>query len=525
MFLSGPFDSLDNLSPDELRRRLEVLRSVLDQAPVPIAIAHDAECRFVSGNRAATALLHSPPDANISLTPPPGTVPSYRIQRAGKDIPAEDLPMQYAIAHRMHVRNEIEIERADGTRVYVQNDVEPVYDAHGDVCGCISVFVDVTDRHLSAMTLLDAGRRKDEFLATLSHELRNPLAPIRTALEVMRLGKGDEGLVERARMTMERQLLHLVRITDELLDIARITRNRVELRPERIDIRTAIHSAVEATESLIETRRHTLTVDVPEHPVWADADFTRLSQVFSNLLNNAAKYTDPGGEIRVSLSVTDGWGTVEVSDTGQGIDPAMLPRVFDMFAQMQPQRDRTLGGLGIGLSLAQRLLELHGGFLSAHSEGAYRGSTFTARIPLSPQQIKRGDATAAHHEASAPCRVLVADDNPDAVEMMRLMLEFKGHDVRAASDGAQAVAVAEAFRPAIAFLDIGMPRMDGYEAARRIRRNLGSDVVLVALTGWGQDEDKRLSRDAGFDLHITKPPEPDVIDELIVECHRRTRSG
>ena len=522
MFLSGHVDAFDNLSADELRQRLQLVRAVLDQAPVPIAIAHDAECNFVSGNRAAAMLLQVPVDANISLTPPPGTVPPYRIQRDGQDVPADDLPMQYAIAHRTHIRNEIEILRTDGTRVYVQNDVEPIYDATGHACGCISVFIDVTDRHLSALNLLDAGRRKDEFLATLSHELRNPLAPLRTALEVMRLAKDDEAVVERARATMERQLQHLVRITDDLLDIARITRNKVEILRERIDLRSVIQSAVEATRPLMDTRRHALSLDLPSSPVWADADFTRLTQVFANLLNNAAKYTDPGGRLRLVVSARDGWATVEVSDNGQGIDPAQLSTVFDMFRQLQPERDHALGGLGIGLSLARRLLELHGGTLSAHSEGLDRGSTFAARIPLAAGMIQTADGAVPRYEFTTPCRVLVADDNPDTAEMMRTMLEFKGHDIRTANDGAQAVALAEAFRPEIAFLDIGMPGMDGYEAARQIRRHLGSTIVLVALTGWGQDEDKRLSREAGFDLHLTKPPAPDVIDELIVECHRRT---
>ena len=521
MFLSAPFEALDNLSPDELRRRLELLRAVLDQAPVPIALAHDPECRFISGNRAAETLLQLPKDANLSLTPGAGALPLYRIQRNGQDIDAGDLPMQYAIAHRTHVRNEIEIVRRDGTRVYVQNDVEPIYDAHGTVCGCISVFVDVTERHLSALTLVDAGRRKDEFLATLSHELRNPLAPLRTALEVMRLAKGDEAVVERARATMERQLSHLVRITDDLLDIARITRNKVELRPERIDLRAVIQSAIESTRPHIDTRRHTLDVNLPAHPVWLQADFTRLSQVFANLLNNAAKYTNPGGEIGVSVTAAGGWGIVDVRDNGQGIDPAMLPHVFEMFTQFQPQRDRAVGGLGIGLSLARRLLELHGGSISVRSDGRNCGSTFTARIPLTAE-VEQPDVRPRPRDVSAPCRVLVADDNLDAVEMMRTLLKFKGHDIRIANDGDQAVAIAEVFRPAIAFLDIGMPRMDGYEAARRIRAVLGSSVVLVALTGWGQDEDKRLSHEAGFDLHITKPPEPEVIEELIAECQRRS---
>ena len=336
----------------------------------------------------------------------------------------------------------------------------------------------------------------------------------------MRLGKGDEAVLERARATMERQMLHLVRITDDLLDITRISRNKVELRRDRIDVRSAIHSAVEATAPLIETRGHTLDVDLPSFPIWTDADFTRLSQVFANLLNNAAKYTDPGGAIRISLSAAGGWATIGVTDNGQGIDPAMLPSVFDMFAQLHPQ-DRTLGGLGIGLSLARRLLELHGGSISAHSDGIGRGSAFTARIPVSVETAERTDGGPVLHSRVAPCRILVADDNPDAVEMMRLMLEYKGHEIRVAKDGAQAVTLAEQFRPVVAFLDIGMPRMDGYEAARQIRSSLGPGVMLVALTGWGQDEDKRLSRDAGFDRHLTKPPEPDVIDELLFECHQR----
>jgi signal transduction histidine kinase/ActR/RegA family two-component response regulator len=522
MLLTASSDPLDDLDSDELRRRLEQLRTMLDQAPVPIAIAHDPDCRFISGNRAAAALLQIATDANLSLTPPPGSIPPYRIQRDGLDIPVDELPMQYAMAHRTHVRNEIEILRGDGTRVYVQNDVEPIYDAQGAPLGCISVFVDVTDRHLSALTLVDAGRRKDEFLATLSHELRNPLAPLRTALEVMRLAKGDDAMVERARATMERQLLHLVRITDDLLDIARITRNTVELRPERIDLRSVIQSAIESTRPLIDTRHHSLIVDLPESPVWAHADFTRLSQVFANLLNNAAKYTSPGGLLRVRLSAANDWGTVEVSDNGQGIDPPRLPHVFEMFTQLQPQRDRAFGGLGIGLSLARRLLELHGGSIAAHSDGIDRGTTFTARVPLTAEKGGPAESARARDAEIDPCRVLVVDDSPDTVEMMRTLLEFKGHDIRVASDGVEAVALAETFRPAVAFLDIGMPRMDGYEAARRIRRSLGPGVLLVALTGWGQDEDKRLSRDAGFDVHLTKPPDPEVIEELIAESHRRS---
>jgi signal transduction histidine kinase len=379
------FGVLDHLSREELRQRLHSLRSIIARAPVPIAIAHDPDCRYISANRALAALLRLPVEANISLTPASGE-PPYRIQQGGKDIPPSDLPMQYAIAHRTAVSSEIEIVRADGTVLYVQNDVEPLFDTHGNVYGCISVCVDMTDRKLAEIGLRDADRKKDEFLATLSHELRNPLAPIRTAIEVMRLGRDSPAVVERARATIERQVLHLVRITDDLLDVARITQNKVELRPARIDLKTVVNSAIEATRPLIESQGHTLTVDLPHEALWADADFTRLSQAFANLLNNAVKYTDAGGQISVRASAAGGTATISVSDTGVGIPPAKLTQIFEMFAQLQEYRDRAQGGLGIGLTLAKRLVELHGGAIEALSEGLGRGSTFVVRLPLAPAE-------------------------------------------------------------------------------------------------------------------------------------------
>ncbi len=518
---AGPFDSLEGLNHDELRQRLQALQKLLANAPVPIAIAHDPGCRLISANRALADLLGVPPGANVSLTPPRGAQPLYRIQRGGRDLQPDELPMQYSIAHRTPVRNEIEIVRANGTVLYVQNDVEPLYDTQGEIYGCVSVCVDLTARKLAEAALRDADRRKDEFLATLSHELRNPLAPIRTALELMRIARGDADLVEKARATMERQLMHLVRITDDLLDVSRITQNKVELRRERIDLRSVLHSAVEATRPLIDAQAQSLSLELPRSAIWVDADFTRLSQVFSNLLNNATKYTERGGEITVSAHAPaeEGTAAVVVADTGQGIPAAMLTRIFDMFTQVQEFRDRTQGGLGIGLTLAKRLIELHGGVIEARSEGAGLGSTFTVRIPLAVTTTADAASTAGTLDASGgECRVLIAEDNPDAAEMMRVMLTFKGHDVRVATNGLQAVAVAEQFDPHIGFLDIGMPGMDGYEAARRIRDLLGGRIVLVALTGWGQDEDKRRSREAGFDHHLTKPPEPEVLERLISDC-------
>jgi signal transduction histidine kinase len=510
----GPFDVLDNLSPDDLRQRLLSLQAIIDRAPIPIAIAHDPECRYIFANRALAALIGVPQEANISLTPPAGQATQYRIQRGGVDIPIDELPMQYAIAHRAPVSNEIEIVRGDGSVVYVQNDVEPLFDMKGAIYGCVSVCVDLTDRKLAEMGLRDADRRKDEFLATLSHELRNPLAPIRAAIEVIRLAPDDREIVDKARAIMERQLQQLVRITDDLLDVARITQNKVELRRERVDLRAAIQSAVEATRPLIDAQSQDLIVNSPDAPLWADADLTRISQSLSNVLNNAAKYTQHGGRIEVTARADRGCAVIAVSDSGVGIPPALLPRIFNMFTQLQAHRDRTHGGLGIGLTLARRLVELHGGTIEAASDGLGRGSRFTIRLPLavgSVDRVARSDATSA----VAKCRVLIAEDSPDAAEMLRLMLSVKGHDVRVATDGEQAVAIGSAFQPQIAFLDVGMPRVDGLEAARRLRAMLGRRVVLVALTGWGQDEDKERSREAGFDHHLTKPPEPELLDRLI----------
>jgi signal transduction histidine kinase/CheY-like chemotaxis protein len=514
----GPFDGLDGLSREELRQRLQSLQALIARAPIPIAIAHDPECRFIFANSALSALLQTPADTNISLTPPPGHKPPYRIQQNGRDMAPEELPMQYAIAHRRPVSNEIEIVRPDGSVVYVQNDVEPLYDTHGNIYGCVSVCVDHTDRKLAEIALREADRRKDEFLATLSHELRNPLAPIRTAVEVMRLARDNPALVEQARTTLERQLQHLVRITDDLLDISRITQNKVELRRRRIDLLTVLHSAIEATRPLIDSRDQQLKIDLPQGSLWADADPTRLAQAFSNLLHNASKYTACGGEILLSAAGAAGEAVITVTDKGAGIAPDMLPRIFDMFTQLPAHSDHTLGGLGIGLSLAKRMVELHDGTIEARSEGPGRGSTFIVRVPAVQEPASEELSPREDPGASAECRVLIAEDNADAAEMMQMMLRFKGHDVRVARDGVEAVAIATSFEPQIAFLDIGMPVMDGYEAARRIRRILGARILLVALTGWGQDEDKRRSHEAGFDHHVTKPPEPETVERLIARC-------
>jgi len=518
--LATLFEPPDDATAEDLRGRLRALADLVARAPVPIAVAHDAECRFISANDALGRLISLPRDVNISMTPRAGEQPLYRIQHNGRDLPPSELPMQYAIAHRTHVTNDIEIVRADGSVVYGQNDVEPLYDRRGDVCGCVSVCVDLTEHKRVEDVLREADRRKDEFLATLSHELRNPLAPIRNAVELMRRAGHDPHIAERALAIMERQLHQLVRLTDDLLDMSRITRNTIELRRDRVDLRAVLRSALETIDPLSLAAGHDLTVDLPQAPLWVYADFTRLAQAFVNLLNNAVKYTDRGGRISVDVSTEAGLvAVVSLRDTGIGIDPALLPRIFDMFVQIDPGSTRARSGLGIGLALTRRLVELHEGSIEARSEGAGKGTTFIVRLPLV--------AAAERHEPIAEfppapvatrCRVLVAEDIPDAAEMMRMMIDCMGHDVRVATDGVEAVAIAEEFNPQIALLDIGMPRMDGYEAARRIRLALGNQVMLVALTGWGQEDDQRRAFAAGFDRHLTKPTEPDVLEDLIASA-------
>jgi PAS domain S-box-containing protein len=341
---------------------------------------------MISANEALAALLGVSPDENISLTPPEGHTAKYRIQRNGKDIPPRELPMQYAVANRTSITNDIEVLRPDGTVRYIQNDVEPLYDADGTVIGCVSVCVDLTEQRRAERLLRESDRHKDEFLASLSHELRNPLVPLRNALDELRRSGGDPLVAGRAYAIMERQLFHLGRLTDDLLDVSRITRNRIDLQRERIDLRAVLQSAVETTQPLIAVAGQILTVDMPREAVWVHADFTRLAQAVSNLMNNAVKYTPRGGRITLRAASDNGDVIISVSDTGVGIAAAALPNIFDMFMQADDPTGQPRDGLGIGLTLARRLIELHDGRIQAMSDGPGTGATFVIRLPRSDQQ-------------------------------------------------------------------------------------------------------------------------------------------
>ncbi len=368
--------------------------------------------------------------------------------------------------------------------------------------------------------LQEAGRRKDEFLAMLAHELRNPLAPIRNAIQILRAKGPPIPALQWARDIIERQLQQLTRLVDDLLDVSRITRGKVELRKERMPLAKVVSTAVESSRPLIDKWDHELTVTLPHEPIYLEADPTRLAQVLLNLLNNAAKYTEQGGHIWLTGEQQGNQVLIRVKDTGIGIPPEMLPHIFEMFAQVDSSLERAQGGLGIGLTLVQRLVEMHGGTVEAFSSGPGMGSEFVVRLPVAGEVASPGVARTAEGETppgSARCRILVVDDNQDAADSLAMLLRLVGHEVHTAHDGLEAVGAAAVFRPGVVLMDIGLPKLDGYEAGRRIREQQGQEVVLIALTGWGQEEDRRRSKEMGFDHHMTKPVEFEALQKLLAE--------
>jgi signal transduction histidine kinase/ActR/RegA family two-component response regulator len=368
--------------------------------------------------------------------------------------------------------------------------------------------------------LTESDRRKDEFLATLAHELRNPLAPVRNAIHILRARMPPTPELHWARDVIDRQVTQMTRLIDDLMDVARITRGTFELRTSHVALDEVIRVAIETSRPVIDASRHELTVRLPTEPVYLDADVIRLAQVFSNLLNNAAKYTPSGGRITVTAERDTDSVTVAVEDSGMGIPPPMLMQVFEPFTQLDRSLTRSQGGLGIGLALARRLVEMHGGTVQAHSEGPGKGSRFVVQLPVSMHQGIRQPAT-AEGRGPAPARglqrVLVADDNSDSATSLSMLLNDAGYDTRTASDGVQALQTAADFRPDIALLDIGMPKLNGYELARRIRDQAwGRDVLLIAVTGWGGADHRQQTTDAGFDHHLTKPVDPAALTRLLV---------
>lgn len=372
----------------------------------------------------------------------------------------------------------------------------------------------VRQRAEEALRLAD--RRKDEFLATLAHELRNPLAPIRTGLDILRLRSGDAQATQRATDIMERQLRQMVRLVDDLLDVSRINTGKFTIKSGRVELKAVVNDALEVVRPYIELHGHELTIDLPDRPVFLNGDATRLAQILSNLLNNAAKYTNRGGRVGLKATVDDRTLIVVVSDTGIGIAPDMLDTVFEMFVQVDSTLERSNAGLGVGLSLARKLVELHGGTIEAHSAGVGHGSQFVVRLPIVVEPELPAKPTPMSFISAETYRILLADDNVDFVNSIGALLTAMGHSVVITHNGPDALAAAKRFCPDYAFLDIGLPQMSGYDLARGIRDlSCCTMTVMVAVTGWGQEKDRQLAFEAGFDHHMVKPVRFEQIEEIL----------
>ncbi len=427
-----------------------------------------------------------------------------------------------AVAEKRTFEFEHRVRRRDGEWRACSIRAVPILSVDDTIREWVGVHTDITDQKRNeeklrqfAAELSEAHHRKDEFLATLAHELRNPLAPIRSGLQLMKLA-GPE-VAENARLMMERQVKQMVRLLDDLMDLSRISQGKIELRKERVQLEEVLNSALETSRPLIEQMGHELTIALPEQPLIVEADTTRLAQVFLNLLNNAAKYSDPTSRIQLNVERQGREAVVSVKDTGIGISSDEMPRIFDMFAQIDRSLGMSHGGLGIGLTLVRRLIEMHGGTVEARSEGPGRGSEFIVRIPIVLQEASSEESGEERELLSKlSLRILVVDDNRDGADSMAEMLKIMGAHTRTAYDGQEAVDVAHDFRPDVILLDIGLPKLNGYEVSRSIReQRWGKKIVLIAVTGWGQADDRRRSDEAGFDHHMVKPVDPDALMKML----------
>jgi signal transduction histidine kinase len=487
----------------ESREEHRKLYALFMQAPAPIAVIRGDDLVFEMANALYVEVVGGREVAGKSLLE---ALPEL----AGQGF--DDLLHTVMRTGQAHIGKEIRVEldrRGTGARegVYFTYIYAPMQDPDGS-CERVMVFCsDVTEQVVARQKIEEADRRKDEFLAMLAHELRNPLAPIRTALQLLRM---RDRTFDRPLEIIDRQTANLARLVDDLLDVSRLTRGRIELRSERVELAGLVNRAVDAVRQMLEERQHAVSVALPPRPLVIAGDPVRLEQILINLLGNAAKYTDPGGRIRVTLARVQGTAEIQVEDTGNGIDAEMLPKVFNLFEQAARTLDRAQGGLGIGLTIVRTLVELHGGTVEAHSAGRGQGSTFVVRLPLAAEEpgVAEDDAPAARapgaHDEPA-LRVLVVDDNVDAAETMADLFRTLGHEVRVCHDGRSVRGVVVGYRPHLVLLDIGLPEMDGYEVARELRQAGVNPGMLVALTGYGQEGDRQRALDAGFAQHLVKP--------------------
>lgn len=499
---------LEGVEAASNRFRSEVIAQIDDAV-----IAVDTEQRVTYMNEAAARQYGVP--VSQALGRPLRALYDCR-WLAPEDAPAAEAALAATGSWRgrtLHVKQ-------SGGSIHVESTVSVTRDNAGEPTGLLSVVRDVSERFKAEAALADADRRKDEFLATLAHELRNPLAPIRNALQMMHMTPDHEVHAD-AHGIIERQLRQMVHLVDDLLDVSRISQGKVELRREHVDLVSAIQAAVETSRPLIAAGQHELAVRLPAPgALIVDADLTRLTQIIANLMNNAAKYTPERGRINVSAEREGEQAVIRVRDSGIGIPRDMLPRVFDLFAQVDRSLERSQGGLGIGLALVRKLVEMHGGTAEADSDGANQGCTFTVRLPIihAPADANAEAVGAPLHGVANDVRVLVVDDNIDSAQSMSQLLMMLGYHTRTAHDGLEAVRVANAYQPQAVILDIGLPKLSGLDAARRIREQAwGQGALLIALSGWGQDEDRQKTHQAGFDHHFVKPVDVDALIHVLAE--------
>ena len=495
---------------EELRRQREELRLVTDTMPAGV-VRVSADLHYVWVNRVFASWVGKTPDEIIG-------------RPVGEVIGENDWHDLRPFVERTLRGERVEYERparfAAGER-WIHSVMEPTRDPSGAPNGLVAVVSDIHDRKLMEETLHQAERRKDEFLATLAHELRNPLAPIRNAVAI--LGKKDalDPELSWSREVIERQVDQMSRLIDDLLDIARIAGGKLLIRKERLPLERAIDMALETSRPYINAAGHSLSVLLPSERVTVDADPARLAQVFSNLLNNAARYTERHGEIALTAEVDRDEVVVSVQDNGIGFRPEVAERLFEPFSQLTRSNERSHGGLGIGLSLVHGIVALHGGSVEARSRGPGQGAEFVVRLPLpkytDPFREAKPAAQAKPQASVAGVKVLVADDNRDAADSLQRILSLYGYQVEVAYDGTAAIRLDGDFHPMVAVLDIGMPGANGFEVARSIRESRGEGVTLIALTGWGQEGDRRRAMEAGFDYHLTKPVDPGALNDLLVE--------
>jgi PAS domain S-box-containing protein len=494
----------------ELRASREQLRLMVESVKDFALFTMDLDGNVTSWNPGAERVFGF--QENEILGKPGALIFTPEDRAAGEDVQemATAVEAGRATDERWHVRK-------DGSRFFASGILTPIYDDAGRHHGFTKVARDMTDKKRADDALREADRQKDEFLAMLAHELRNPLAPMLNALHIMNARPGRERGA-RARQVIERQVRHLARLVDDLLDISRITTGKIELRMAPVELHSVLQRVVDDALPLLDAREQRFSVELSPEPLPLLADVTRLEQLLTNVLNNAAKYTGPGGEITITSAREENWAVVRIRDTGVGIAPELLPQVFNLFQQAERSLARSEGGLGIGLTVVKRLVELHGGEVTASSEGIGRGSEFTIRLPL-----HHGVGAATQTEASlappgrpsVPRRVLVVDDNRDLTESVAELLELSGHTVRTAQSGSGALGVAREFSPDVILLDIGLPDKNGYEVAQELRASELPRPVIVAVSGYGRQEDLDRSQEAGFDHHLVKPVEFDRLLALI----------